>query len=382
MGPRQKIPSRIEEPKSFIPTERSISMSIKWRPLTMPKAVDFDESTLTETYGKLIVQPLEKGFGATLGNSLRRVLLSSLQGASAIFSRVEGVEHEFSTVQGVREDVTELILNVKSMKFRYDGEEIRKGRLEIEGEKQVTAGDFVFEPDIELLNPDQYVATVNKGAKLAMEVGVGTGRGYVQAEGHKLEEQPLGTILVDSVFSPVVKVRYDVEATRVGQRTDYDRLNMEIWTDGSISPVDAMAHAAKILKDHLMIFINFDEEPEIVEEEEYDEDFERMRELLGRSVDELELSVRSSNCLTSANIRTIGELVQKTEAEMLKQRNFGRKSLKEIQEILQGMNLQFGMDVSRWMGAPGTGESGADEPESPAAEEESPVETPETEATV
>jgi DNA-directed RNA polymerase subunit alpha len=285
-----------------------------------------------------------------LGNGLRRVLLSSLQGSAVVFTRIEGVEHEFSTVAGVREDVTEIVLNLKSLRFRYDGEEIRKGRLEVEGEKQVTAGDFVFEPDLELLNPDQYIATVNKGAKLSMEVGIMCGRGYVQAELHKMDEQPIGTIMVDSVFSPVTKVRYDVEATRVGQRTDYDRLNMEIWTDGSIAPDDAMAHAAKIFKDHLMIFINFDEEPEIVEEEEYDEEFERMRELLARSVDELELSVRSSNCLTSANIRTIGELVQKTEAEMLKQRNFGRKSLKEIQEILQGMNLSFGMDVSKWVG--------------------------------
>jgi DNA-directed RNA polymerase subunit alpha len=317
----------------------------------MPRGVDFDESTLTANYGKLSVQPLEKGFGTTLGNSLRRVLLSSLQGAAPIFTRIEGVEHEFSTVPGVREDMTEIVLNIKNLRFRYDGEETRKGRLEIDGEKQVSAGDFVFEPDVELLNPDQYVATINKGAKLSMEIGVGCGRGYVQAENHRLDEQPLGTILVDSLFSPVIKVRYEVEATRVGQRTDYDKLNMEIWTDGSITPVDAIAHASKILKDHLMLFINFDEEPEIVEEEEYDEEFERMRELLHRSVDELELSVRSSNCLTSANIRTIGELVQKTESEMLKQRNFGRKSLKEIQEILAGMNLTFGMDVSKWTGA-------------------------------
>jgi len=347
-------------------------MSLKWRPLTMPKAIDFDEPTLTDSYGKLSVQPLEKGFGTTLGNSLRRVLLSSLQGASAIFTRIEGVDHEFSTVQGVREDVTEIVLNLKSLRFRYDGEEIRKGRLEIDGEKQVTASDFVFEPDIELLNPDQYIATINKGAKLSMEVGVGCGRGYVQAEQHKLEEQPLGTIMVDSVFSPVIKVRYDVEATRVGQRTDYDKLNMEIWTDGSISPVDAVAHASKILKDHLMIFINFDEEPEIVEEEEYDEEFERMRELLNRSVDELELSVRSSNCLTSASIRTIGELVQKSESEMLKQRNFGRKSLKEIQEILAGMNLSFGMDVSKWLGtAPAApADTSPDTEEFPEGEEE------------
>jgi DNA-directed RNA polymerase subunit alpha len=327
-------------------------MLMKWRPLTMPRAVEFDESTLTENYGKFVMQPLEKGFGITVGNSLRRVLLSSLQGASAVFTRIEGVEHEFSTVPGVREDVTEIVLNLKSLQFRFGGDEIRKGRLEVAGEKQVTGGDFVFEPDVELLNPDQYVATVNKGAKLAMEVGVTSGRGYVQAENHRLDEQPLGTVMLDSLFSPVVKVRYEVEATRVGQRTDYDKLVMEIWTDGSLSPVDAVAHAAKILKDHVSIFINFDEEPEIVEEKEYDEEFERMRELLARSVDELELSVRSSNCLTSANIRTIGELVQKTEAEMLKQRNFGRKSLKEITEILAGMNLSFGMDVSRWLGTP------------------------------
>jgi DNA-directed RNA polymerase subunit alpha len=332
-------------------------MSMKWRPLTMPRGIDFDESTLTVNYGKLSVQPLEKGFGTTLGNSLRRVLLSSLQGAAPIFTRIEGVDHEFSTVTGVREDMTEIILNLKNLRFRYDGEEIRKGRLEMEGEKQVSASDFVFEPDLELLNPEQYIATINKGAKLSMEVGVGCGRGYVQAEAHKLDEQPLGTIMVDSIFSPVIKVRYDVEATRVGQRTDYDKLNMEVWTDGSITPADAIAHASKILKDHLMIFINFDEEPEIVEEEEYDEEFERMRELLNRSVDELELSVRSSNCLTSASIRTIGELVQKSESEMLKQRNFGRKSLKEIQEILAGMNLSFGMDVSRWLGTPSAPET-------------------------
>jgi DNA-directed RNA polymerase subunit alpha len=316
----------------------------------MPKGIEFDGSTLTQNYGKLSVQPLEKGYGTTLGNSLRRVLLSSLQGAAPLFVRIEGVEHEFSTVPGVREDVTEIVLNIKQLELRYDGEEIRKGRVEIEGEKLVTGADFVFEPDVDLLNPDQYIATVNKGSKLSIEIGVATGRGYVQAEQHRLEEQPLGTIVVDSVFSPVVKVRYDVEATRVGQRTDYDKLNMEIWTDGSISPEDAVAHAAKILKDHISIFINFDEEPEVVQEISQDEDSDRMRELLNRSVDELELSVRSSNCLTSANIRTIAELVQKTEQEMLKQRNFGRKSLKEIQEILQGMNLHFGMDVSKWLG--------------------------------
>ncbi|GJM44267.1 MAG: DNA-directed RNA polymerase subunit alpha [Gemmatimonadota bacterium] len=314
----------------------------------MPRGIEFDDSTLTDSYGKMTVQPLEQGFGTTLGNSLRRVLLSSLQGAAPVFTRVEGVEHEFSTVPGVREDVTEMVLNLKGLEFRYDGEEIRKGRLEATGEKQVTAADFVFEPDVELLNPDQYIATINKGASLSMEIGIMCGRGYVLADQHKLEEQPLGTIALDSLFSPVKKVRYEVEATRVGQRTDYDGLVMEIWTDGSITPVDAVAHASKIMKDHLMLFINFDEEPEIVEEKEYDEEFERMRELLNRSVDELELSVRSSNCLTSANIRTIGELVQKSEAEMLKQRNFGRKSLKEIQEILQGMNLSFGMDVSKW----------------------------------
>jgi DNA-directed RNA polymerase subunit alpha len=316
----------------------------------MPKGVEFDDSTLTQEYGQLTVQPLEKGYGTTLGNSLRRVLLSSLQGAAPVFTRIDGVEHEFSTITGVREDVTEMVLNLKQLEFHYDGEEIRKGRLEAEGEKIVTGADFVFEPDVELLNPDQYIATVNRGAKLSMEVGVGTGRGYVQAEQHRLEDQPLGTIVLDSVFSPVTKVRYEVEATRVGQRTDYDKLIMEIWTDGSVSPVDAVAHAAKILKDHVTIFINFEEEPEVLLEKSQDEESDRMRELLNRSVDELELSVRSSNCLTSANIRTIGELVQKTEQEMLKQRNFGRKSLKEIQEILQGMNLHFGMDVSQWLG--------------------------------
>jgi len=207
----------------------------------MPRGVEFDESTLTETYGKLTIQPLEQGFATTLGNSLRRVLLSSLQGAAPVLVRVEGVEHEFSTVPGVLEDVTEMVLNLKSLEFRYDGEEIRKGRLEAEGEKQITAGDFVFEPDVELLNPDQYIATINKGAKLSMEIGVMCGRGYVIADQHKLDEQPLGTIMLDSLFSPVTKVRYEVEATRVGQRTDYDKLVMEIWTDGSLGPDDAVA---------------------------------------------------------------------------------------------------------------------------------------------
>jgi DNA-directed RNA polymerase subunit alpha len=317
----------------------------------MPRKVDFDESTLTETYGKMTIQPLEKGFGTTVGNALRRVLLSSLQGASVVFTRIDGVEHEFSTVEGVREDVTEIVLNLKSLRFRFGQDEIRKGRIEVTGEQRVTGADLVLQPDVELLNPEQYIATVNKGAKLCLEIGVGCGRGYEQAESHDLGEQPLGTILVDALYTPVVKVRYEVENTRVGQRTDYDSLNMEVWTDGSINPVDAVAHAAKIMKDHLMIFINFDEEPQLVQEEEVDEEFERMKELLRRSVDELELSVRSSNCLTSASIRTIGELVQKTEGEMLKQRNFGRKSLKEIQEILGGMNLGFGMDVSTWVEA-------------------------------
>lgn len=334
---------------------------MKWKSLTMPKKVEVNEETLTPTYGRFTVEPLERGFGATLGNALRRVLLSSLQGAAVTAVRFDGALHEFTTVKGpkegrekegessaVLEDVSEIILNLKQMRMKLHADHSRTIRMEIKGPKEVKASDFEQDADVEILNPDLHIATLGKGSSLKMEVEIGCGRGYVPAEQQQEVERPIGVIPVDAIFTPVTHVNYTVGDTRVGQRTDYDRVELEIWTDGSISPQDALSMAARILRDHLGLLIQFEEEPEEEEEEQVDEEFERIRDLLARNVDELELSVRSSNCLTAANIRTIGDLVQKTEQEMLKYRNFGRKSLKEISDILRSMNLQFGMDVSKY----------------------------------
>ncbi len=334
---------------------------MKWKALTMPKKVEVNEETLTATYGKFTAEPLERGFGATLGNALRRVLLSSLQGAAVTAVRFDGALHEFTTIKGsgeakekgtdssaVLEDVSEIILNLKQMRMKLHADHSRTIRMEIKGAKNVTAADFEGDADVEILNPDLHIATLGKGGQLKMEVEIGCGRGYVPAEQQQQVERPIGVIPVDSIFTPVRHVNYTVGDTRVGQRTDYDKLDLEIWTDGSLSPQDAMSMAARILKDHLAFFIQFEEEPEEEHEEEVDEEVERIRDLLSRSVDELELSVRSSNCLTAASIRTIGQLVQKTEPEMLKYRNFGRKSLKEISDILGNMGLQFGMDISKY----------------------------------
>jgi DNA-directed RNA polymerase subunit alpha len=334
---------------------------MKWKSLTMPKKVEVDEETLTPTYGKFTAEPLERGFGATLGNALRRVLLSSLQGAAVTAVRFEGALHEFTTIKGsgdgkekgsdssaVLEDVSEIILNLKQMRMKLHADHSRTIRMDVKGAKGVTAADFDGDADVEILNPDLHIATLGKGGSLKMEVEIGCGRGYVPAEQQQQVERPIGVIPVDAIFTPVRHVNYTVGDTRVGQRTDYDKLELEIWTDGSISPTDAMSMSARILRDHLAFFIQFEEEPEEEVEEEVDEEVERVRDLLSRSVDELELSVRSSNCLTAANIRTIGDLVQKTEQEMLKYRNFGRKSLKEISDILKNMGLHFGMDISKY----------------------------------
>jgi DNA-directed RNA polymerase subunit alpha len=333
---------------------------MKWKPLTMPRKVEVDESTLTATYGRFTAEPLERGFGVTLGNALRRVLLSALQGAAVTAVQFEGALHEFTTIRApgeakdkggessaVLEDVSEIILNLKQVRLKLHADHSRTMRMDIEGPKNVMASDFEEDADVEILNPDLHIATLGRGGKLKMEVEIGTGRGYVPAEQQPQVERPIGVIPVDSVFTPVTHVNYTVSETRVGQRTDYDKLELEIWTDGSISPQDAMSMGARILKDHLVYFIQFEEEPEEEQEVKVDEEGERTRELLSRSVDELELSVRSSNCLTAANIRTIGDLVQKSEPEMLRYRNFGRKSLKEIADILKGMNLHFGMDISQ-----------------------------------
>lgn len=321
---------------------------MKWKNLQMPKKVEMDSGASNDRYGQFVVEPLERGFGLTLGNSLRRVLLSSLQGSGITAVRFEGVLHEFSTLPGVIEDTTEIILNLKQVRFKMFGDGPKKGMFEAKGKGEVRAGDLKVDPEVEILNPDLHIATLNKDGDLRMEVEIDSGRGYVSADQHSQQDRPIGVIPIDSLFSPVLKVNYKVEQTRIGQRVDFDKLIVEIWTDGSILPSDALAVSAKILRDHFNMFIHF-EEP-IVEDtpEEVDEDVLKMREKLERSVEELELSVRSSNCLRQAEIRTIGDLVRKTEPEMLKYRNFGRKSLKEIQDVLQEMGLHLGMDVERY----------------------------------
>ncbi len=320
---------------------------MKWKNITMPKQIVPDPAN-TDGYGKFVIDPLERGFGITLGNALRRVLLSSLQGAAITAVRIDGVLHEFSTLPGVIEDVTEIILNLKQVRLKLHGDGPKRGTFEMKGKGEVRAGNLQADAEIEVLNPDLHIATLNRDGDLRMEVEINGGRGYVSADQHSATDRPIGVIPIDSLFSPVTRVNYQVEATRLGQRIDYDKLTLEVWTDRSILPADAVAWAAKILKDHFSLFIHFEEPIEEEVEEEVDEEITRVRRMLDKSVEELELSVRSSNCLRAAEIRTIGDLVQKSEPEMLKYRNFGRKSLKEIQDILGEMGLGFGMNISRY----------------------------------
>lgn len=324
---------------------------MKLKNFQMPKGVVVDEETLTEQFGRFTVEPLERGFGTTIGNALRRVLLSSLPGAAVTAVRIDGVAHEFSTIPNVVEDVTEIILNMKELRLKLYSEEPKILQLEAEGKGDVTALDIQTDSEVEILNPDLHIATLDEGGHLRMEIHVADGRGYVMAEQNKDPNYPIGVIPVDSIFSPVVRVNYRVENTRVGQRTDYDRLVLEIWTDGSIHPQDALSSAGQILKNHLQLFISIDEDMVPEPEEEVDEEFERIKKLLMMNVEELELSVRSSNCLRAAEIKTLADLVQKSEAEMLKYRNFGRKSLTELTQILDELNLSFGMDVSPYLEA-------------------------------
>ena len=313
--------------------------------IVKPKRIDFDKKTKTGDYAKFRVGPFERGYGVTIGNSLRRMLLSSLQGASIIGAKFEGIYHEFSSIPGVMEDISEIILNLKRLKLRMHGQlDQKRMYLKKSTEGKVTAGDFESDPDIEILNPDQLVANLDKSGALDFEVIVKRGRGYVPADRHDLSAESVQMIPVDALFSPIEKVVYSVEKTRVGQSTDFDSLVMELWTDGSITPEDAVAHAAKIVKDHMQVFINFDEEPEQVQPQ-VDEKKLKVITNLSKSVEELELSVRSYNCLKNANIQTISELVQKGDGEMLKTRNFGRKSLNEIKEILEEMGLHLGMKL-------------------------------------
>jgi len=319
-----------------------------WKDLIRAKRLEIEKETSTPFYGKFTAEPLERGFGITIGNSLRRILLSSLQGAAIASVKIDGVLHEFSTIPGVKEDGTEIILNLKEVRLKLHTEGPKTIRVKAEGPKAIKAGDFITGDAVEILNPEHHVATLSKDCKLSMEMVVKTGRGYVPAERNKEETQPIGTVAIDAIFSPIKKVNYTVTNARVGQRTDYDKLTLEVWTDGSLSPEEAVAYAAKILKDQLSIFITFDEQEEEAETSREPEESEKLNENLFRSVDELELSVRSANCLKHANIKLIGDLVQKTEAEILATKNFGRKSLNEIKEILSEMGLNLGMRLERW----------------------------------
>ena len=321
-----------------------------WRDLIRPKKLDAENGSLSDAYGKFTCEPLERGYGITLGNSLRRVLLSSLQGAAVTSVRIEGALHEFTTIEGVVQDVTDIILNIKSLRLQMDDATPRTIQIDKQGEGEVKASDIIAPTGLHVLDPEQPIATLSNGGHLKMEMTVEMGRGYQTADQNKKESQPIGVIPIDSLFSPIHKVNYRVTNARVGQRTDYDRLVLEVWTDGSVRPDDAVAFAAKILKEQLSIFINRDEIEEAVTHEPSEED--KLNEYLWRSVDELELSVRSANCLQNANIHYIGDLVQKTEAEMLKTKNFGRKSLKEIKEILAQMGLSLGMKIPNWQGPP------------------------------
>ncbi len=318
---------------------------MKWKSLQMPKEIVTDQSNPDEGYARFVIEPLERGFGATVGHALRRVLLSSIQGAAAVAVRIDGMLHEFGAIEGVYEDITDIVLNIKKIRPKFYADERRTLILKANGKGKITASNFEETSDIEILNPDLHLAELTDDRELSMEVDFDYGRGYVVAEHNKREDAPVGTIFVDSLFSPVIKVKYEIENTRVGQKTDYDRLLLDIWTDQTITPEDALSYAAKIFKDHMQLFIHIDEEMEIAEEEEEDEEIVRIRLLLKTRVDELELSVRSSNCLRAANIQNLGELVSKTESEMLKYRNFGRKSQNELTSILEELGLSFGMDI-------------------------------------
>jgi len=316
-----------------------------WTDLIKPKKLEVDEKTLTATYGRFYAEPFERGFGQTIGNSLRRTLLSSLMGAAIVAVRIKGILHEFSTIPGITEDVTDIILNLKEVRLRiHDGEQ-QTLRIEAKGPKSVQARDIVGS-NVEILNPDHHIATLSRDAKLETEMTAKLGRGYVPAERNKEEGAPVDTVFIDAVFSPIQKVNFTVTNARVGQRTDYDRLVFEVHTDGGIKPDDAVAYAAKILQDQVGIFINFNDEPQA--EKNDSGPTIPLNDNLFRSVDELEFSVRSQNCLQNADIKYIGELVQKTEQEMLKTKNFGHKSLNEIKEILREMGLELGMKLDHF----------------------------------
>ncbi|MEW6097066.1 MAG: DNA-directed RNA polymerase subunit alpha [bacterium] len=307
------------------------------------KKIEWEKETVTNTYGKLIAEPFEQGLGTTIGNSLRRVLLSTIEGAAVIWVKIDGVLHEFDTIPGVVEDVPDIILNLKKLILKLYDSGPRRIRLNKEMEGEIKAQDFECPPEVEIINKDLHIATLDTDGKLIMEVEVDKGYGYVPAEQNKTGQEPIGVIFIDSFFSPVVRVAYQVEDVRVGQITDYERLILEIWTNGILQPNQAVEQAAKILREQLAIFIHFEEEEEKIEEAVVDKETEKLRSVLKMNIEELELSVRASNCLKSANIKILGELVKKTDNEMLKTRNFGKKSLAEIKEKLTEYNLSLGM---------------------------------------
>jgi len=319
--------------------------------LQMPESVERDDSTYSNTFGRFVIQPLERGFGSTLGNAFRRVLLSSLHGAAITHVRFENVLHEFSTIEGVKEEVAEIILNLKQVRIKLINKKPEKISLDLKGPYEFTAADLQKDnQDFEILNPEHHIATLGDKAEIKMELIIGRGRGYVPAEENKLPDQPIGTIAIDAVFNPIRKVNYIVENTRVGHKTDYEKLILDVETDGSLTPDDALTYAGQILRDHIDLFIRFDVEPVVDQEApQIDEDVLRIRKLLKMSVEELELSVRSHNCLKAADIKTIGDLVKRDENEMLKFRNFGRKSLTELKNILEEKGLQFGMDITNYL---------------------------------
>ncbi|MFC2088472.1 DNA-directed RNA polymerase subunit alpha [Calditrichota bacterium] len=318
--------------------------------LQMPERIEMEESTYKNTFGRFFVMPLEKGYGVTIGNMFRRVLLSSLHGAAITGIRVDNVLHEFTTIPGVYEDVTEIILNLKQVRLKLLNKKLDKLIVPVKGPGKLTGEDIQkASAELEILNPDLHIATINEEADFELELRLGRGRGYVPAEENKIVDQPIGLVPIDSIFSPILNVKYFIENTRVGQRTDFEKLILEIETDGSITPDDALTFSGKILKDHIQLFINFDVEPEEEETTEVDEEILRIKKLLKMSVDELELSVRSHNCLKAANIKTIGDLVRRDEPEMLRFRNFGRKSLTELNKILEERGLHFGMNIEKFM---------------------------------
>jgi DNA-directed RNA polymerase subunit alpha len=320
-----------------------------WTELIQPERLEVDRDSHTEAYGKFVCQPLERGFATTIGNSLRRILLSSIQGAAITSVRIDNALHEFTAIPGVLEDVTEIILNLKVLRLKLNTAEGQTVRIDKKGKGPVTAADIITDGSVEVMNPEQHICTITGKGKFSVELEVKWGKGYRPAEMNKSDDQPIGVIPIDSIFTPVRKVQYIVTQARVGQVTDYDKLTLEIHTDGSVKPENALAYASKILKQHMAIFINFDEEqaePEIEESPESEEP--PLNENLYRTVEDLELSVRSANCLKNANITYIGELVQRTEAEMLKTKNFGRKSLNEIKQLLEEMELSLGMKIDEW----------------------------------